>query len=84
MDEVEQVDRGEVPALDEPDLERTHEPRGRHREIVAHQHEALDVGPVTLPQGPDELAFALVRLVVGVEPLLELVEHDQDLLPLGQ
>ncbi len=56
VDEVEQVDGGEVLALDQPDLESLHEPGGRHREVVAHQDEALDVGPVALPQRLDELA----------------------------
>ena len=78
MDEIEGIDGGKVIVLDEPDLESAHEPGRGHREIVAHQDQALDVGAVALPQSADELCRPCARFVVGMEPLFKLVEHDQD------
>ena len=47
-------------------------------EVVADQDEALHVLAVALPQGLDQLGVLLRPL--GVQPLLELVEHQQHLL----
>ena len=74
----EQVDGRGVAPLDQRDLELAHEPGRRHPEIVPDQHEALDASAVALPQRLDQLALG--RLPPRVQPLLELVEHDQDLL----
>ena len=79
VDQVEGVHRGEVLALHQPDLQVPHEPGGRHREVVADQDDALDAGPVALPQGPDQLGLAFAPIPFGMEPLLELVQDDQDL-----
>ena len=85
MDEVKEVDGGKVIALDQPDLGAAmHEPGGPHREVVAHHDKALDIGPVALPQSPDELTFAFAGVMVGVQPLFKLVEHDQDFGPWGK
>ena len=78
MGEVEGIDRGEVIVFDEPDLERAHEPRRGHRKVVTHQDKTLDVGPIALPQGPNELSSCAAGIIIGVQPLFELVEHNQD------
>ena len=74
---VEKLDRRGVAPLDERDVHRPEESRHGHPEIVAHQHEGLDAPAVALPQRPDELGVGLVE--VGLEPLLELVEHQDQL-----
>ena len=82
--QVEGIDGGEVIVFDEPDFEGPHEPGRGHREVVADQNETLDIRAIALPQGPDELATGFARVVVGVEPLFELVEHDQEFTARGQ
>ena len=77
-EQVEQVDRGRVLALDEADLQVPHEPGRRHPEVVADHHDRLDVLAVALAQGGDQLRVRLVP--PGEQPLLELVEDQQDLL----
>ena len=78
MQEVEEVDGGRVLAFDEADLQVPHEPGRRHPEIVADHHDCLNVLAVALPQSGDQLCVLLVP--PGEEPLLELVEDQQDLL----
>ena len=78
MQQVEQVDGGRVLALDEADLQVPHEPGRRHPEVVADHDDRLDVLAVALPQRGDQLGVLLVP--AGEEPLLELVEDQQDLL----
>ena len=59
MTEVEEVDRGAVVSLHEPDLELSHEPGHGHPEIIANHDDALNTGWVALPQRPNELGFRL-------------------------
>ncbi len=82
MQQVEEVDGGRVLALDEADLQVPHEPGRRHPEVVADHDDRLDVLAVALPQRGDQLGVLLVP--AGEEPLLELVEDQQDLLPRPQ
>ena len=79
---VEQVDRREVMALDDRRLELAQEPRRGHREVVAHHDDRLDLAAVALAEGVHQLGVGLGP--ARVEPLLELVQHDQDLLAVGQ
>ena len=74
---VEQVHGGEVVPFDDADLQVVHEPGRGHAEVVADQDQALHVLAVALPQGLDQLGVLFRPL--GVQPLLELVEHQQDL-----
>jgi hypothetical protein len=74
---VEQVHGGEVVPLDDADFQVAHEPGRGHAEVVADQGQALHVLSVALPQGLDQLGVLFRSL--GVQPLLELVENQQDL-----
>jgi hypothetical protein len=78
VQQVEQIDEPGVLPLQHPDLQRLHEPADGQPEVVAHHDEALYPAPVALPQGLHQLR-ALVP-APGVQPLLELVEHQQHLL----
>ena len=77
MAKVEEVGRPKVLPLDEPHLERLHETRRRHSEIVAHQDETLHPRAVAMPECLDQ--FGLLEVAPRVEPLLELVDHEQHL-----
>ena len=61
------------------DLQVPHEPGRGHPEVVADHHDRLDVLAVALPQGGDQLGVRLAP--PGEQPLLELVEDQQHLLP---
>src|SRR5271157_2294930 len=75
---IEQIDWSDVFALNKFDMEIAHEPGQGHPEIIPHHDDALDVLAVTLPKALDQ--FGIVLLPPGVQPLLELVENDEDLL----
>ena len=74
---IEEVDRREVVALDDRGFQLAHEARGRHREIVPHHDDGLQLPAVALAQGVDQLGLLLGP--PRVQPLLELVHHDHDL-----
>ena len=78
MAQVEEIDDGDVLIGDQIDLQVAHEPGRGHPEVVAHQDDRLDVLAVALPQGGDQLRVLLAP--PGEQPLLELVEDQQDLL----
>ena len=68
-----------IPPFDSPDpFDSLHEPGQRHPEIVAHHEDALDAVAVALPEGLREPGVLVVP--VGVEPLLELVDDEDDVL----
>ena len=50
----------------------------RHPEVVAHHDDALHPAAVALPQGLHQ--FGVLFVLLGVQPLLELVEDEQHLL----
>src|SRR5580704_11462909 len=79
VQQVKEIDESGVLALDNPNLQRLHEPAHSKPKIVTHHDDALHPFAVALPQGLHEISFFLVML--GVEPLLELVEDDHHLLP---
>ena len=70
-----------VPAFDEPNLELPQEAGHRHPEIIPHHDDALHAAAVALPQGLHQ--FGVLFVLLRMEPLLELVEHDQHLLAHG-
>ena len=74
---IEEVDRREVVALDDRGFQIAHEARGRHRKIVSHHDDGLQLSAVALSQGMDQLGLLLAS--TSVQPLLELIHHDQDL-----
>ena len=55
-----------------------HESDHRHPEIIPHHDDALHPAAVALPQGLHQ--FGVLFFLLGVQPLLELVEDDQHLL----
>ena len=75
---IEEIDEGGVVPLDQLDFQVGQEPADGEPEIVAHQHDRLHVLAVALPQGGDQLGIFLAA--PGVQPLLELVDHEQELL----
>ncbi len=70
---VKQIHGGRVHSFELRDLERLHEPCGGHPEVVTHEDQALHFGTVALPQRTHELRA--VHVGRGMQPLLELVEH---------
>ena len=78
MIDVEEIDRRGVLAFNEANLQLPHEPGRRHPEIIAHHDDALHPSAVALPQGLNQ--FRILFFLLGVQPLLELVEDDQHLL----
>lgn len=79
MTQIEEIDRGKVVALDDTQIECGHETSRRHAEVVTHQNDALHPFAVALPQGLYE--FGIFFVMPGVQPLLELVQHQQYLVP---
>ena len=75
---VEEIDQGDISVRFQVDLQVAHEPGRGHPEIVPDHDDRLDVLAVALPQGGDQLRVLLA--LPGEEPLLELVEDQQDLL----
>ena len=59
------------------DLKPLHEPAQRQPEVVPDHHDALHPFAVALTQGVHQLGVLFV--VVPVQPLLELVDHQHDL-----
>ena len=74
---VEEIDQGGVVSLEELDFQIGQEPADGEPEIVAHQNDCLRMLAVALTQGGDQLGAFLAA--PGVKPLLELVDHEQEL-----
>ena len=64
------------------DVQVMQEPGDGHPEVVPHQHQGLHAAAVALAQGLHQ--FGVLFLPFGVEPLLELVQDEQHLLPSWQ
>src|SRR5207253_4097579 len=76
MQQVEEIDRCKIVTLDKPHLQCAHEASRRHAEVIPHHHNALQPPAVALPQGLHQFrAFVLL----GMQPLLELIEDNQHL-----
>ena len=78
MADGKEIDGRQIVPFDQLDVQFPHEARGGHPEIVADHDDALQSSAVALPQRPEQFG---VVLVAGVQPLLELIEHEEDLLP---
>ena len=77
---VEEFDGVGVAARLQGNLQPVHQPQQRGPEIIADQQQCLQRRPVAVSQGGDQVvSLGAARGVPGVEPLLELVEHQQDL-----
>src|SRR5947208_2517685 len=76
--EVEEIDGSRVLAIDKADLQFPHEPSRRHPKIIPHQDNALNPPAIALTQGWHQLRTSF--LFLGVQPLFELVQDDQQLL----
>ena len=77
MAQVEQIDGGEIPALQKFNFQIGEKPSHHHPEIIADHHDGLHSPTVALTKSLDQLRVVLVP--PGVEPLLELVEDNQHL-----
>ena len=77
MPRIEEVHGGGVLAFDEPDLQVSEESGRRHPEVVAYHDDGLDAPTVRLAQGGQQ--FGVLHPSSGVQPLLELVQHDRHL-----
>ena len=76
MIDVEKIDGGKIMSFDDGRFEVAHEPAGPHGEVVAHHHDALNPAAVTFAQGGYQVGIGVGR--ASVQPLLELVENDDD------
>ena len=77
---VEEFDGVGVAARLQGNFQPVHQPQQRGPEIIADQQQCLQRRPVAVSQGGDQVvSLGAARGVPGVEPLLELVEHQQDL-----
>jgi hypothetical protein len=63
---VEEINRGGVLTLEDLDPQFAHEPGQGHPEVVSHQHDALDVISVALPEGSGK--FRVLLRAMGVKP----------------
>jgi len=78
---VKQINRRRVLAFKKANLQLPHEADYGHPEIIPHHHDALNSALVALPQSLYQLR--VLFLLLGVQPLLELVEDDDHLLAYG-
>jgi hypothetical protein len=78
VQEVEEIDRRTVFALNQTDLQVRHEPGRGHPEIIPHHDDALHAAAVALPQSLHQLRRAVPT--TGMKPLFKLVNHDEELL----
>ena len=81
MPRAEEVNRGAIGSLKKPYFKLAHEPRYRHPEVIPYHQDTLQTSAVALPQRPSERRVFLSP--VGVHPLLELVDEEDDLLTGG-
>jgi len=82
MARIEKVDGYRILSFHEPDFQFPHEPGRRHPEIVSYHDDRLEVLTVALSQRGDQFRVLLTPL--RMEPLLELVQDNQHLLPGAQ
>ncbi len=73
-----QVHQRTVLPFDQSDFQIPQKPADSKPEVVPHHDHALRPATVALPQGLHQ--FGVLLLLLGVQPLLELVEDDDDLL----
>jgi len=78
MNGVKEIDQGRIPSLQDLDLYGFHEPAHGQPKIVPHHDDTLQAPAVAVPHGLHQLAVLFISL--GMEPLLELVQHQQHLL----
>ena len=76
---IEKIDGSGVLPSRRSTLQVIHEPGCRHPEVIPHHHDRLDMLAVAMPKGGDQLGILLTSL--RVEPLLELVQDEQDFPP---
>src|SRR5262249_48440333 len=77
VEEIEEIHRRRVISFEEPNLQLPHQHSHAHPEAVAQQEDRLKVLAVAVTKGRDQLWGRLDAS--GVQPLLELVEDQQDL-----
>ena len=77
MSQAEEIDRRHVLSGDERDFQVPQELSHRHPEIVTDHENALQVRAVALAQGAEQIA--VVNVLAAVQPLLKLIEHNQQL-----
>ena len=81
MSRVEPADTRAVLAVREVHVEIAQERRDRHPEIIPHDDDRLDSRAVALSEGLDQ--FRSLQCRVRVQPLLELIENQQQLVAGG-
>ena len=77
MVDVEQVDGAEVLFLHDRQVERRHEPRGSHREVVADEDHRLQGRAIAFPQRGQQFGIGDHRM--GQQPLFKLVDEQHQL-----
>src|SRR5262245_1556864 len=78
VEEVEEINEPGVFSLHDANFQRLHEPADSQPEVIPHQDDALQPLAIALPQGLHQLGVLFSPL--GMEPLLELAQHQQHLL----
>ncbi len=80
MSQWKEIEGAGVPTLDQSHLQGVEEAGNGHPEIVTYHQDALDASPIALAQGLYQRGTLIVWS--RMQPLLELIENDQDLLAL--
>ena len=78
MIDVEQIDRSEVVALNNRNVQHAHQACRRHSKIIPHHHDGLQLPAITLPQSLHQFGVRLCSM--SMQPLFELVDDNHDLL----
>src|SRR5262249_1312724 len=78
VERIEEINKPGIFAFHKANFHCLHEPADGEPEIIPHQDEALDSSPIALSQRLHE--FRIHVTLLCMEPLLELVEHQQHLL----
>ena len=79
MPNIEQMKRGGVLSFHQSDFQLLKDLCSSHPKVVPTHHHALDSTSITVPERFNQIW--LVFLSVGMKPLLELVEHNEEFLP---
>ena len=77
MTRVKEVHQRTVVSFGQPDFQLPHEPAGGEPEVIADQHDCLNMLTIAMAKSGDQLRVRLAS--PRMKPLLELVQDQQHL-----